>query len=94
MQEGCKSLHGFLHGIEWIMCCGHLGYFKKPPVGGRPNTKLLGDHWHSERSQPLVYSILSCVRTCMTTNSLKSHLVEDPVTYGFTLRLRVHDHTT
>jgi hypothetical protein len=27
-------------------------------------------------------------------NSLKWHLVEDPVTYDFTLQLRVYDHTT
>ena len=39
-----ESLHGFLHGIEWIMFQGHLDYFKKPPLGGsRPNTKP-GDH--------------------------------------------------
>ena len=37
------SLHGFLHGIEWIMFHGHLDYFQKPPLGGRPNTKP-GDH--------------------------------------------------
>jgi hypothetical protein len=34
-----KSLHGFLHGIEWIMFHGHLYYFQKPPLGGRSNTK-------------------------------------------------------
>ena len=33
-----------LHGIEWIMFHGHLDYFQKPPLGGRPNTKPLGDH--------------------------------------------------
>ena len=37
------SLHGFLRGIEWIMFHGHLDYFQKPPLGGRPNTKP-GDH--------------------------------------------------
>ena len=30
----------------------------------------------------------------MNTNSLKYHLVEDPVTYNFTRHLRVRDHTT
>ena len=25
-----KSLHGFLHGIKWIVFHGHLDYFKKP----------------------------------------------------------------
>jgi hypothetical protein len=38
-----KSLHGFLHGLKWIMFHGHLDYFQKPLLGGRPNTKL-GDH--------------------------------------------------
>jgi hypothetical protein len=28
MQDGCKSLHGFLHAIEWIMFHGHLDYLK------------------------------------------------------------------
>ena len=39
MQDGCKGLHGFLHGIEWIMFHGRLDYFEKPLLGGRPNTK-------------------------------------------------------
>ena len=43
MQDGCKSLHGFLHGIDWIMFHGHLDYFQKLPHEGRPNTKP-GDH--------------------------------------------------
>ena len=43
MQGGCQSLHGFLRGIKWIMFHGHLDYFQKPPLGGRPNTKP-GDH--------------------------------------------------
>jgi hypothetical protein len=30
----------------------------------------------------------------MNRNSLKLHLVEGPVTYGFTLHLTVRDHTT
>ena len=34
-----QSLHGLLHGIEWIMFHGHLDYFLKPPLRGRPNTK-------------------------------------------------------
>ena len=37
------SLRGFLHGIKWIMFHGHLDYFQKPYVGGRPNPKP-GDH--------------------------------------------------
>ena len=53
-----------------------------------------GRPWHFERSRPLVYSISSCVRTRMNRNLLKYHLVEGPVTYGFTLHLRIRDHTT
>jgi hypothetical protein len=43
MQDGCKSLHGFPHGIKWIIFYGHLDYFQKSPLGGRSNTKA-GDH--------------------------------------------------
>jgi hypothetical protein len=43
MQDGCKVYMDFLHGIEWVMFHGHLECFQKPPLGGRPKTKL-GDH--------------------------------------------------
>ena len=33
-----ESLHGFLHIIKRIMFHGHLDYFQKPPLRGRPNT--------------------------------------------------------
>ena len=42
-EMGVFSLCGFLHGVEWIMFHGHLDYFQKPPLGGRPHTKP-GDH--------------------------------------------------
>ena len=42
-DDGCKSLHGFLHGIECIMFHDHLDNFKKSPLGGRLNIEL-GDH--------------------------------------------------
>ena len=29
-----EHVHGFLHGIEWIMFHGHLDYFEKPFLGG------------------------------------------------------------
>ena len=38
-----SSLHASLHGIEWIMFHGHLDFFQKPPLGGRPDTKPV-DH--------------------------------------------------
>ena len=41
--ECCKSLHGFLQGIEWNILHGRLDYFQNPRFGGQPNTKL-GDH--------------------------------------------------
>ena len=44
MQDGCKSLHGLLHGVEWIMLHGHLDCFQKPPLGGRHDTKPSGEH--------------------------------------------------
>ena len=69
MQDGCKQLYGFLHGIEWIMFHGHLDCFREPPLGGRPNTKS-GDQWHSKRSHPFIYSIISCVRIRINRNSL------------------------
>jgi hypothetical protein len=34
-----KILHGFLHGIKLTVSHGHLDYFWKPHLGGRPNTK-------------------------------------------------------
>jgi hypothetical protein len=40
MQDGCKV---YMDGIEWTMFHGHLHYFQKPPLGGRPNIKL-GDY--------------------------------------------------
>ena len=38
------SLHGFLHGIEWVMFHGHLDCFQEPYLGGGLNAKRLGDH--------------------------------------------------
>ena len=57
-----QSLHGVLHGIEWIMFHDHLDYFQKPPLGGRPNTTPW-DHGTPKSNKPLIYSILWCART-------------------------------
>ena len=43
MEDGCKVYMDSYIGMEWIMFHNHLDYFQKPPLGGRPNTKL-GDH--------------------------------------------------
>ena len=41
MQRWMQSVHGFMHAIEWIMFhYGHLEYIQKPPLSGRPYTKL------------------------------------------------------
>jgi hypothetical protein len=82
-----------LHGIERVMFHGHLNYFQKPPLGGGPNTKPR-DHGTPNAHNHWFILILSYVRTRVNRNSLKSHLVEGPVTYDFTLHLRVCDHTT
>ena len=55
-------LHGFLHGIEWIVFHGHSHYFQKPSLGGRPNTKL-GD---------------MVLRTLTTVDLFYSIMCEDP----------------
>ena len=36
-----SSLHGFLHGIEWIMFHGHMDYSQKPSLGSRPNRETM-----------------------------------------------------
>ena len=53
------GLHGFLRGIERIVFHGHLDYFLKPPLGGRPNTKP-GDHGILNAHNRLFYS--SCLQ--------------------------------
>jgi hypothetical protein len=59
MQDGCKSdMDSFLHGIQWIVFHGHLDYFQKPPLGGRPDTKP-GDHG---KMNAMVTALGSCVK--------------------------------
>ena len=48
----------------WIPTWHQMGRFRKPPLGGRPNTKPR-DHGNSKCSQPSIYFIFSCVRTRM-----------------------------
>jgi hypothetical protein len=43
--DGCKVyMDSYLRGIERIVFHGHLDYFQKPPLGGRPNTKSSQNH--------------------------------------------------
>ena len=51
------NLHGFLHDIKWIMFHGHLDYFPKPPLGGKPN-KIPGILWRSLTRVDLFYCIM------------------------------------
>ena len=72
------------HPVGWMY--GGSYAFKRPVLDG--------SSWHSECLQPLIYPILSCVRTRMNENSLEKHLVEGLITYGFKLHLRILDHMT
>ena len=40
MQVGCNVYMDSYVVIEWIKFHGHLDYFQKPSLGGRPNIKL------------------------------------------------------
>ena len=60
-------------------CFIFIGLFSKTAFGGRPNRKP-GDH-----DNPLIHSIVSCVRPHSNRNSLKYHSIEGLVTYDFTL---------
>ena len=70
MQDGCKSLHGFLHGITWICFMVAWIIFKKPPFGGRPNTKP-GDHGTLNVHNRWFILFLSCATTHMNRNPVK-----------------------
>ena len=64
---------------------GHLDCFPKPPRGGRPDTKL-GDHWHSECSQPLIYNVLNHLwERAQIEIHRNSIWFERMITYGVTL---------
>jgi hypothetical protein len=85
-MDSCMTSNGSCFMITWTI-------FPKPHVGGRPNTKPW-DHGTPNAHNRYFILYSSCVRTRMDRNSWKKHLVENPVTYGFTLHLRVRDHTT
>ena len=93
IQDGCKVYMDSLHGIKWIMFHGHFDYFVKPPLGSRPNTKP-GDHGTlnaHNRWFNLFYHMWGPTWIKIHWNSI---LVKGPVTYDFTVHLRVRDHTT
>ena len=79
-----KSLHGVLHGIKWMMFHGHLDYFQKPSLGGRPKTKS------GDRSTPnahnrwfiIFYHVWGSTWIEIHWNSI---WLRAPITYDFTL---------
>ena len=79
------TLNGSCFMVTWTTFKNHLlevGLTQKPGDHDTPNAH---NHW---------FILLYHVWTHVNRNSLKQHLVEDPVTYDFTLHLRVRDHTT
>lgn len=57
--DGCKTLLGYLHGMQRIMCHGLLDYASSPPQNP-------GDHGHSKSyNQPLLKIVLLCKRAHM-----------------------------
>ena len=79
----CKMFvkFGFLHGIKWIMFHGHLDYFQKPSLEGRPNTKPR-DH-NTPKSPNRKFTIIN-------------HMCEDPTEIEIhrnSNRLRARTHT-
>ena len=40
----CKVYVNFYMALNGIVFHGHLDYVQKPSLGGRPNTKALGEH--------------------------------------------------
>ena len=73
-DDGCKvymdsymASTGSCFVITWTIFENHLLEVGLPQHRERP--------WHSERSQPLIYYALSCVRTRMNRNSSNSILV-------------------
>ena len=72
---------------------GHLDYFQKPPLGGRPNIKL-GDHGTPNAYNRWFVLFYHVWGSAWIEIPLKYHLVEGPVMHDITLHLSVCDHTT
>ena len=62
---------------KWIMFRGHLGYFSKPPIGGRFNTKL-GDYGNLNVDNCWFVLCYHVWGAAWIGNSLKQHLVWGP----------------
>ena len=72
---------------------GHVDRFQKPPLGGRPNTKL-GDHGTPNAHHRWFILFHHVWGSTWIGIHWKQHLVEGSVTYDFTLHLKTYDHTT
>jgi hypothetical protein len=72
---------------------GHLDYFQKPSLGGRPTTKL-GDHDTLNAHNHCFILFYQMCKDPHEKKIIEMAFVEGPVTYDFTLHLRIRDHTT
>ena len=87
-MDSCMASSGSCFMVTWSI-------FKKPPLGGRPNTKPLGDHG-TPNAHNCWFIVLYCVwgpalieiHRNSTWLRTRSHMTSR------TLHLRVHDHTT
>ena len=70
MHDGCQVHMDSYMASKGSCFHGHLDYFQTPPLKGRLDHKPRRP-LHSECSQPLIHSIVSCARTRMNSNALK-----------------------
>ena len=88
-----QNLHGYLHGIKWIMFHGHLDYYQKPPLGGRSNIKM-EDHGVLNAHNCwfiLFYHVWGSTWIEIYWNNIWLRV---RLHYDFTLHLSICDHVT
>ena len=94
MQDGCKVyLDWFLHGIKWMFFMVNWNFFQNHLLEvdltlnrENPGTPNAPNCWFI-----LIYHVWEPIWTEIHWNNI---WLRAPVTYDFTLNLRVHDHTT
>ena len=82
------------HQMDNARVYGHLDYFPKPPLGGRPNTKPLGDHGMPNAHNCWYIIFYHAWGPAWIEIHWNNISVDDLATYDFTLHLRARDHTT
>ena len=94
MQDGCKvymdsymALNGSCLMVTWTILKTHL---LEVCLTQNEETMAL----RTLTTVDVFYFIMLEGHFRMNRNSLKQHLVESPVTYAFTLHLKIRDHTT